>query len=63
MEEHFIKLGDTVEYQSRIYSPVGIVGVVTGFAKNDYVYVLCPSGHEWMLSPSNLKVIRIERID
>jgi len=54
-----IKLGDMVEYQSEKFFPTGVVGVVTGFAPAGRLYVLCPSGHEWMLRPSTLKIVLI----
>ena len=56
-----IKLGDMVEYQTEKLYSTGVVGVVTGFAPDNRVYVLCPSGHEWMLRPSSLRILPVGR--
>ena len=50
-----MKIGDTVEYITGTTSS-GVVGVITGFWEGR-ARVLCPSGHEWLLRKSTLRIL------
>ena len=50
-----MKIGDTVEYVTGT-TPSGVVGVITGFWE-DRAKVLCPSGHEWLLRTTRLRIL------
>tara|TARA_Y100000310_G_C20481808_1_gene715044 strand:- start:244 stop:417 length:174 start_codon:yes stop_codon:yes gene_type:complete len=52
-----IRIGDTVEYFSKRAgeNPTGVVGVVTGFYDRDSAFVVCPTGHRWLLQLKALK--------
>tara|TARA_R110000824_G_scaffold78224_2_gene197577 strand:+ start:1803 stop:1976 length:174 start_codon:yes stop_codon:yes gene_type:complete len=52
-----IRIGDTVEYFSKREgeNPTGVVGVVTGFYDRDSAFVVCPTGHRWLLQLKALK--------
>ena len=47
-----MKIGDSVEYFVGDKG-TGVCGVITGFSE-DRAFVLCPSGHEWLLRKSSL---------
>ena len=50
-----MKIGDTVEYITG-KDPSGVIGVIMG-SWEDRMRVLCPSGHEWLIRESELRVL------
>ena len=50
-----MEVGNTVEYITD-KGPTGVVGVITGFWE-ERARVLCPSGHEWLLRKTSLRLL------
>ena len=50
-----MKIGDTVEYVTGKVDS-GVIGVITGFWEGR-AKVLSPSGHEWLLRKTTLRVL------
>jgi hypothetical protein len=56
-----MKIGDVVECTDSNQLTIGVAGVITGFHESGRAFILCNSGHRWMMRIDRLRRLNKKR--